>query len=99
MSNRGLEMIHKFNKSNLAKESEVMLMPEFGGWMVEAVPTKPYDSIIDPASLLSCEDKLHARREVLEDFFKANDLQMASLTNVPFLGTEGHIILDDPKLE
>jgi len=24
-------------------------MPEFGGWMVEAVPLKPYNSIIDPA--------------------------------------------------
>jgi hypothetical protein len=33
-------------------------MPEFGGWMVEAVPTKPYFSISDPEILLSCADKL-----------------------------------------
>jgi hypothetical protein len=43
-------------------------MPEFGGWMIEAVPLKPYDSLIDAAELLSCEQKLHARREVLDEY-------------------------------
>jgi hypothetical protein len=43
-------------------------MPEFGGWMLEAVPTKPYDSLIDAEVLLSCESKLHHRREVLDEF-------------------------------
>jgi hypothetical protein len=33
-------------------------MPEFGGWMVEAVPKEPYRSIIDAEELLSCEGKL-----------------------------------------
>jgi hypothetical protein len=37
-------------------------MPEFGGWMIEAVPLKPYNSLIDPAELLSCEEKLLKRR-------------------------------------
>lgn len=35
-----------------------MLMPEFGGWMIEAVPSEPYSSTMDPDALLSCEDKL-----------------------------------------
>ena len=30
------------------------LLPEFGNWMIEAVPTDPYDSYLDPAQLLSC---------------------------------------------
>ena len=34
-------------------------MPEFGSWMVEAVPSNPYNSILDPEVLLSCQDKLH----------------------------------------
>ena len=70
MSNRGPELIKKFNENPLAIESEVMLMPEFGGWMVEAVPTKPYDSLIDAGELLSCEEKLLKRRIVLQEFFK-----------------------------
>ena len=53
-------------------KNDIVLMPEFGGWMVEAVPSKPYDSIIDAAELLSCEDKLH--RHVLNDFFQSKGL-------------------------
>lgn len=56
LSNRGPELIKTFNESSLSGQSEIMLMPEFGGWMVEAVPSKPYNSIIH--DLLSCEEKL-----------------------------------------
>jgi hypothetical protein len=42
MSNRGLELIDVFNNSKLSEEHGIQLMPEFGGWMVEAVPKKPY---------------------------------------------------------
>lgn len=38
MSNRGLELIEVFNNSELSSENGIVLMPEFGGWMVEAVP-------------------------------------------------------------
>jgi len=58
MSNRGLELIEVFNNSELSDENGIVLMPEFGGWMVEAVPKKPYLSIIDAEVLLSCETKL-----------------------------------------
>ena len=70
-------------------------MPEFGGWMVEAVPSKPYNSIVDPAELLSCEEKLHRRRHVLSDFFRDQGLQLVSSTNVGMLGTEDHMYLGD----
>ena len=42
MSNRGFELIDIFNKSELSNEYGIQLMPEFGGWMVEAVPKRPY---------------------------------------------------------
>jgi len=70
MSNRGLELIEVFNNSALSAENGIVLMPEFGGWMVEAVPKEPYKSIIDAEELLSCEMKLYNRRIVLEKFFK-----------------------------
>ena len=70
MSNRGLELIEVFNNSALSSENGIVLMPEFGGWMVEAVPKDPYKSIIDAEELLSCETKLSNRRIVLEEFFK-----------------------------
>lgn len=49
-------------------------MPEFGGWMVEAVPKSPYNSISDAQELLSCEEKLVNRRAVLDKFFKEHGL-------------------------
>lgn len=73
-------------------------MPEFGSWMVEAVPSKPYNSLIDAAELLSCEEKLHDRRETLDKFFSGYKLTIASLANVMSLGTLNHIDLGDEQL-
>jgi glutamate--cysteine ligase catalytic subunit len=73
-------------------------MPEFGGWMIEAVPSKPYDSLIDAAELLSCEEKLHSRRNVLDEFCADHGMQIVSLSNAPSLGTKDHIIIDDEDL-
>ena len=74
-------------------------MPEFGSWMIEAVPCKPYNSIIDAEELLSCEKKLHDRRECLDKFFQSYDLQIASLPNVGSLGTPGHIDVGDEEVQ
>lgn len=71
-------------------------MPEFGGWMVEAVPSKPYASIVDAATLLSCEQKLHERRQILDEFFRTYDLNITSLTNASYLGTPNYIELENP---
>ena len=74
-------------------------MPEFGSWMIEAVPSKPYNSIIDAAELLSCEEKLHNRRECLDKFFQQHNLSIASLPNVGSLGTPGHIDVENDELQ
>lgn len=66
--------------------------------MIEAVPKKPYDSIIDAAELLSSEVKLHQRREVLDEFCSQFGLQIVSLPNAPSLGTENHIVIEDEEL-
>ena len=100
MSNKGPELIEVFNNSNLSEKNDINLMPEFGGWMVEAVPRSPYNSLVDPVELLSCGDKLHKRRHVLTDFFRSRGLQLVSATNAAMLGTEDHIFIsDDAELE
>ena len=73
-------------------------MPEFGGWMIEAVPTKPYGSLIDAAELLSCDEKLHTRRETLDAFLQERNVDIASLANVGSLGTHNHIDIGDEQL-
>lgn len=47
------------------KDSEVQLQPEFGNWMVEAVPSEPYKSIESLKELLSCHPKLVKRYDVI----------------------------------
>ena len=37
------------------------LMPEFGNWMIEAVPSDPYDTYQDPGQLLKCKEKIANR--------------------------------------
>lgn len=37
------------------------LMPEFGDWMIEAVPSAPYNAYSRPEELLSCLDKISLR--------------------------------------
>ena len=93
LSNRGPELIQTFNDSALSEKNDIVLMPEFGSWMVEVVPQKPYNSLLDPTVLLSCQDKLHQRRHVLTDFFRSKGLQLVSTTNVCMLGTKDHINL------
>jgi len=73
-------------------------MPEFGGWMIEAVPSFPYLSISDPEILLSCEEKLIYRRKIIEEFCKPFNITPVSLANVMHLGTKGAIYLEDDEL-
>jgi len=42
------------------------LMPEFGSWMIEAVPSKPYGAYSKPDELLNCYETMKTRRESLE---------------------------------
>lgn len=41
-------------------------MPEFGQWMLEAIPANPYGACSKPCELLSCYVKMTARRSELE---------------------------------
>jgi hypothetical protein len=40
---------------------EIDLHPEFGNWMVEAVPSKPYGAYEDLDDLLTCFERIKKR--------------------------------------
>lgn len=67
LTNQAFDLIQEFNKSItiLAKEdpevNEIELHPEFGNWMVEAVPTHPYGTYEDLADMLTCFEKIRKR--------------------------------------
>ena len=39
-------------------KADFKLLPEFGNWMIEAVPLEPYGAYSDPEQLLACKDKI-----------------------------------------
>ena len=43
------------------EKPDFKLLPEFGNWMIEAVPTDPYSTYYCPKSLLSCKEKIASR--------------------------------------
>jgi glutamate--cysteine ligase catalytic subunit len=61
------DLIIDFNEKSGG--SEILLHPEFGQWMVEAVPGTPYDSIENPQVVLSVKSKLSNRRRILNPYF------------------------------
>ncbi len=88
--------IREFNEEK--SEVGLTLQPEFGNWMVEAVPADPYDAPQDINSTLSIYGKMKERREVLSDFFQMDNIKILSLASPPMLGTPNHILVDG-KLE
>ena len=58
LTNQALKLIEEFNS---LPDQGVHLHPEFGNWMVEAVPTEPYGAMEDIKELLSCYPKIVKR--------------------------------------
>eukprot|EP00606_Chrysophyceae_sp_TOSAG23-5_P001247 GSChrysophyteH2.ASY1.ANO1.920.1 assembled CDS len=62
-------------------------MPEYGAWMVEAVPAAPYNGYVQ--DLLLVEQSMQLRRQRLH--MALNDDELApSMSNFPMLGVEGY---------
>lgn len=58
------EIIQQFKaltESGEQAEPSFKLLPEFGNWMIEAVPAQPYGTYSDPEQLLSCYDQITQR--------------------------------------
>lgn len=63
LTNSAFDLIHAFNElqEHKGESHEIDLHPEFGNWMVEAVPSKPYGAYEDLRDLLTCNEKLKKR--------------------------------------
>ena len=46
---------------SIDSKPDFKLMPEFGNWMIEAVPAEPYGAYSDPDQLLSCRKRIDER--------------------------------------
>lgn len=79
---------------------EFNLMPEFGSWMLEAVPSSPYGAYSDPEHLLSCFDKICNRRASLQKLVeKDRSVSLISMASSPILGTENCVSSNNPDLQ
>ena len=63
LGSNALEWIEEFNSIHL--EKELHLQPEFGNWMIESIPSFPYQSIYEADEILSCYKKMQKRRDIL----------------------------------
>lgn len=75
-------------------------MPEFGEWMLEAVPSSPYGAYSDPEQLLSCYDKITTRRKFLQTHLKQygdGNLRIASTASPIILGTHESMTSNNPE--
>jgi glutamate--cysteine ligase catalytic subunit len=61
--------------------------PEYGAWMVEAVPKNPYGSYI--SDLLNVEKSMQLRRKRLHSVLRSNEIA-PTLSNFPMLGVPGY---------
>jgi hypothetical protein len=59
LTNSAFDLIHEFNEEHGGEEID--LHPEFGNWMVEAVPSRPYGAYEDLEDLLTCFAKIKRR--------------------------------------
>ena len=88
LSLRGIEVMTELNRqeSLYTSENEVTFVPEYGAWMCEATPARPYTGYT--ADLLRVERSMRMRRRrmmtVLED-----DEIAPTLTIFPMLGAQG----------
>eukprot|EP00347_Sterkiella_histriomuscorum_P009710 403340177 len=97
LSTEGYDLIQEFHEK-YPDHPDITLHPEFGNWMVEAVPTEPYGSPCKIQELLSCLPKLTSRREILREFFDQKKIQLVSIASPFILGMKDHIIIQDQNL-
>ena len=89
--------IEQFNSEH--RGELIHLNPEFGNWMVEAVPSKPYGSPLKPSELLSAFELLRQRRQLISDYFTLSGAALASLSSPLILGTKDHILIKDERVQ
>lgn len=89
LSLRGPEMLENLEDSEKKFDESVLgclWQPEYGAWMVEAVPRDPYSGFRN--SIMHTEDSMRLRRCRLHSVLNSNEIA-PSVGNFPLLGTCG----------
>jgi glutamate--cysteine ligase catalytic subunit len=86
---RSAKIIQDLNRINdhgqvhgLSESDQIVWMPEYGAWMLESTPGKPYEGL---TSLLEVEDNMMMRRSRLLSCLEKNEI-VPTLSCFPMLG-------------
>ena len=82
----------------LHKDKPFIFQQEYGGWMVEATPKKPYKNL-GSEYLSNIDIALHKRRAILKDFFFSHGISINSLPVFPNMGIGDYISSIDDNFE
>ncbi len=68
-------------------KSDVALQPEYGAWMIEAIPGAPFDGLT-PRNILNLDSFFRQRRELISRFLSASygDVGISNISSFPLLG-------------
>lgn len=86
----------------MTQKPDFKLLPEFGNWMIEAVPSAPYGSCADPTQLLSCHKKINNRRKILQKILKNHgdgSIKIASTATPLILGTPNSMTSQNAEMK
>mmetsp|Transcript_1775 Transcript_1775/g.1954 ORF Transcript_1775/g.1954 Transcript_1775/m.1954 type:complete len:247 (+) Transcript_1775:21-761(+) len=79
------------------EQTEFIYQAEFGSWMVEAVPNKPY-TLYDINGPKEAYKSLVKRRQIINDEIFMNNMFMTSITSWPNLGVKGFFSTENEEL-
>eukprot|EP01127_Copromyxa_protea_P000678 TRINITY_DN10581_c0_g1_i1.p1 TRINITY_DN10581_c0_g1~~TRINITY_DN10581_c0_g1_i1.p1 ORF type:complete len:614 (-),score=139.19 TRINITY_DN10581_c0_g1_i1:23-1864(-) len=93
-----VEILHQLEKEAAeTPDSEVGWRPEYGCFMIEAVPGSPYDAdSLD--SLLKVEANMVLRRKTIEEKFHNSDNLVLSVSHFPLLGCPNMVYPQNTEL-
>lgn len=88
LSLRGAEIMNALNRqeSMYTSENEVTFVPEYGAWMCEATPARPYGAYT--ADLLRVETSMRLRRRRMMTVLKEDEIA-PTVSTFPMLGAQG----------
>lgn len=88
LSLRGAEIMDALNKQEAmyTSENEVAFVPEYGAWMCEATPARPYTGYA--SDLLRVEQSMRLRRQRMLTVLKEDEIA-PTVSTYPMLGAQG----------
>ena len=85
------ELIELLNKAEESIQGSFQWNPEYGSWVIEAIPSEPYNDSVE--GLLSVENKLSLRRRKLRALLASinRNIFPLSMASFPMMGGPGYL--------